>query len=580
MNRTVVAVKMLAILCFVFATNRYLGLDDRVATLIHNFDGYRGVAIFGGLWVVCLAGVLSSGFLPRLWLRVVFAVPLLAGTLIGSACEDAVRREIDYDQILTLLDGMRHVRSAALLHFGSVFGAAILTLLGAAALLFPPGPAGPGLRGGMIGTRLRALLPAVVVAHPLRRRVGVLTSVAVATLPFVVVPAVIVARGGYGVGGLPVQHKVPSLFVVAELAARLAGVERRPVDLTLDGEAPAAAHVVLVVDHGVRGDYLDLNVDRGTTPRLLRRRDRVANFGHAVSAANCSPASNLILRTGAMPADLAAGAQTNPYVWSYARRAGMRTAYLHPSGEASRRSVYMSTSEREQIDEIVSQRGETLAARERHALDTVADLLARPEPHFVMLMKSGLESPYEIRGREGSFRLPPDRERPTVSGSRSAPSYENAVTRHVDRFFEELFSRVRLDNAVLLYTSDHGQNLEGGMTDCSTGDASPVEGMVPMLAVTDHPTWRRRFGQAAERNLNRTSHFNIFATLVVLFGFDRGQVGMRFEPSLLDPTEAEYRFTTGLVTPSPRLVWGGRARLPMHFVPRDILDSGGSARGG
>ena len=580
MNPTVVAVKALAILCFVFATNRYLGLGDRVATLIHNFDGYRGVVIFGGLWAVCLAGVLSSGFLPRLWLRAVFAAPLLAGTLIGSAFEDAVRREIDYDQVLTLLDGMRHVGSAALLHFGSVFGAAILTLLGAAALLFPPGSAGRRSRGGAIGTRLRALLPAAVAAHPLRRRVGLLASVAVAALPFVVVPAVIVARGGYGVGGLPVQHKVPGLFLVAELAARVVGVERRPVDLALDGEALASAHVLLVVDHGVRGDYLDLNVDRGTTPSLLQRRGRIANFGHAVSAANCSPASNLILRTGAMPADLAAGAQTNPYVWSYARRAGRRTAYVHPPGEAAGRSVHMSTAERGHIDEVVSQRGATLAARERHALDTVADLFAGPDPHFVMLMKSGLESPYEIRRREGSFRLPPDRERPTVAGTGPERSYGNAVTRHVDRFFEELFSRVPLDNAVVLYTSDHGQNLEGGVTDCSTGDASPLEGMVPMLAVTDHPTWRRRFEQAAARNLNRTSHFNVFATLLVLFGFDRGQVGMRFEPSLLDPIEAEHRFTTGLVTPSPRLVWGGRARLPMHGVPRDILDRGGSAPGG
>ena len=175
------------------------------------------------MWAVCLAGLLSSGFLPRLWLRAVFAVPLLAGTLIGSAYEDAVRREIDYDQVLTLLDGMRHVRSAALLHFGSVFGAAILTLLGAAALLFPPESAGRGPRGETIGTRLRALLPAAVVAHPLRRHAGLLTAVAVAALPFVVVPAVIVARGGYGVGGLPVQHKVPSLFLVAELAAQVVG---------------------------------------------------------------------------------------------------------------------------------------------------------------------------------------------------------------------------------------------------------------------------------------------------------------------------------------------------------------------
>ena len=242
----------------------------------------------------------------------------------------------------------------------------------------------------------------------------------------------------------------------------------------------------------------------------------------------------------------------------------------------------MSTAERGHIDEVVSQRGETLAARERHALDTVADLLAGPEPHFVMLMKSGLESPYEIRRREGSFQLPPDRERETVAGTRPERSYGNAVTQHVNRFFEELFSRVPLDNAVLLYTSDHGQNLEGGgMTDCSTGDASPLEGMVPMLAVTDHPTWRRRFEQAAERNLNRTGHFNIFATLLVLFGFDRG--AGRDALRAVAPGSESKRSIDSPADSSRRLrAWSGETAPACRctVVPRDILDRGGSAPGG
>lgn len=98
-----------------------------------------------------------------------------------------------------------------------------------------------------------------------------------------------------------------------------------------------------------------------------------------------------------------------------------------------------------------------------------------------------------------------------------------------------------------------------------------------MLAVADRPDWRCRFGQGAVQNLNRTSHFNLFSTLLAFFGYQREQVATRFEPSLLDPIEAEYRFTTGLVTESPRLVVGPRTRLPMHRIPREVLDRRGSS---
>ena len=69
MSRAAIAAKVAGILAFVFLTNRFVDLGDRLDTLIHNFGGYRGVVIFGGLWMVCLAGILAAGFLPRLWLR-------------------------------------------------------------------------------------------------------------------------------------------------------------------------------------------------------------------------------------------------------------------------------------------------------------------------------------------------------------------------------------------------------------------------------------------------------------------------------------------------------------------------------
>ena len=75
--------------------------------------------------------------------------------------------------------------------------------------------------------------------------------------------------------------------------------------------------------------------------------------------------------------------------------------------------------------------------------------------------------------------------------------------------------------------------------------------------------------------MNRTSHFNLFATLLVLFGYDRDQVAAHHEPSLLDAITTSYGFTSGMITPSPRLVVGPRRQqAPLHRIPRAILDGG------
>ena len=296
---------------------------------------------------------------------------------------------------------------------------------------------------------------------------------------------------------------------------------------------------------------------RRTTPSLLGARDRIANFGYAVAAANCSTASNLILRTGARPADLPQGVHTNPYIWSYARRAGMRTVFIR--GSARPLAHGMSFRERRLIDEVVRTEGGTRRARDLRAVDLIGNRLVRGEPQFVIVVKSGIS-------REASSRA-----------KRLDDAYGKAVAFNLDPFFGKLLADVPLDDVVVLYTSDHGQDLldDGSWINCSTSDASPLEALVPMLAITRHPVWRGRFAAAVPRNRNRTSHYNLFATLLALFGYDPAQVADRYEPGLLDAIEAEYGFTTGLVSPSPRTVLGPRGRLPVQRIPPAAFEDGG-----
>lgn len=569
-GRAVAAGKGAGILAFVFlSSQRYADFGDRIEELIRSYDGYLGALAFGLLWVVCLAGTLAAGFLARFWMRVVFALPLLAGALVGMVYEAIAGAAVNYDNASIMREEILLAGSALSFFASPARVAVLLTLLGGVALLTPP-PRPP---------RRPDCAPD---AKPSRRRCGPGFLVAVAAAPFVAVPALIVARGGYGTSGLPVPHTVPSLFAMVELDERLsAAVRREPVRLPLDGAAAPPPHVVLVIDESIRGDWLDLNVERGATPSLQRHRNRVVNFGHAVAAANCSATTNVILRTGAMPSALREDAYTNPWVWDYARRAGMRTVYVEAQTSRPNLRNRLSLRELERIDEFVYQDGETGRDRDLAAVDSIGDFVQRPQPHFIFLVKSGVHFPYDDPDPTERGALSPtiQPERAITARNRLKNSYGNAIARNVDPFFEKLLSEVGFDGTVLLYTSDHGQNLlDDGriMTHCSTDEPGYFEGLVPMLAITQHPRWAAELERAAVRNLNRTSHFNLFATLLVLFGYDRTGVAGRYEPSLFDEIGTAYGFVAKIVTPVPRLLFGRRTELPMHPIPRRILERGAS----
>ena len=573
-GRAAAAVKVAGILAFVFLAGDTRILGDRIEELIRNYDGYLGALAFGLLWVVCLAGTLAAGFLAPFWMRVVFALPLLAGALVGMVYEAVAGVAVDYDNA-SIMRAEILLAGSALSFFASPARVAVLlTLLGGVALLMPPPRPRRHARAG----------PLAPDAKPSRRRCGpgFLGPVAIAAAPFVAVLALIVARGGYGTSGLPVPYTVPILFALVELDERLsAAVRREPVRLPLAGAAAPAPHVVLVIDESVRGDYLDLNVERGATPSLRRHRNRVVNFGHAVAAANCSATTHVILRTGAMPPTLREDAYTNPWVWDYARRAGMRTVYIEAQTSRPNLRNRLSLRELERIDEFVYQDGETRRDRDLAAVDLIGTFVTRPQPQFIFLVKSGVHFPYDEPDPTERARFRPHLrpERAVTGRTRLKNSYGNAIARNVDPFFEKLLSEVGFDETVLLYTSDHGQNLlDNGriMTHCSTDEPSHFEGLVPMLAVTRHPRWTAELERAAARNLNRTSHFNLFATLLVLFGYDRTGVAGRYEPSLFDEIGTAYGFVAKIVTPVPRMLFGGRTELPIHPIPRRILERGAS----
>ncbi len=83
-----------------------------------------------------------------------------------------------------------------------------------------------------------------------------------------------------------------------------------------------------------------------------------------------------------------------------------------------------------------------------------------------------------------------------------------------------------------------------------------------MVLITKHPAWSELAAEWSARNRNRTSHFNIYPTLLLAIGYERKAVLESYGPSLFDPTADPLTFISQFdrFGRSPR--WT-RIRLPV-----------------
>lgn len=90
---------------------------------------------------------------------------------------------------------------------------------------------------------------------------------------------------------------------------------------------PLSRNIILIVDEGVAGQYLDVNSPTGVPTPLSGTwpSARIYNYGLAASVTNCSVGSNVTLRYGGTRNDYQRINGTQPSIWAYARKAGLRT---------------------------------------------------------------------------------------------------------------------------------------------------------------------------------------------------------------------------------------------------------------
>ena len=238
-----------------------------------------------------------------------------------------------------------------------------------------------------------------------------------------------------------------------------ASVHGRPAT----GAGPQPLLVVLVIGESLRADHLGINgYARNTTPQLAALGPELLTFPDVASTANWT--NHAMPAIVSLPADNAENAGN-------ARK--QRASVLQTFGEAGYRTAWLSNQERTSFSRGADVVEHAVNSQDNH-LRTDANLLplmtsfvrqAGPR-QFVVLHMIGSHIPYEERYSAASrvYRptlrelgidapLPADR-------AAAINSYDNTVV-EIDRFLARVIDVLRAESrpAVMLYTSDHGENL-------------------------------------------------------------------------------------------------------------------------
>lgn len=275
---------------------------------------------------------------------------------------------------------------------------------------------------------------------------------------------------------------------------------------------PIADHIVLVIDESVSHDYFS----RVVLPRIRASNSawRVHDFGLATSMSNCSMATNVMLRKLAGADSVALDLYRNPLVWSLARNAGLATWLLDAQLGGFGHNLFDDV-ERSLIDH-------RPWVRTGHDANLVDRLRAAwsGAPSFTLVIKQGAHFPYEKKYPARYASDSPVLSAPYVRGSERRTHYVNAVDYQTGDFFRRLSEVVPAARTIVLYTSDHGQNIEDspGLTHCNSSvGVQAIEGIVPLLILANFDVGG--LAEAATRNRDRMSQFDMVETLRGFLGY-------------------------------------------------------------
>jgi glucan phosphoethanolaminetransferase (alkaline phosphatase superfamily) len=288
---------------------------------------------------------------------------------------------------------------------------------------------------------------------------------------------------------------------------------------------------------------------------------KFVDFGPAASGGVCSNTSNAILRFAAARRDLGPRMNQTPTLWSYAKKAGYRTVFI----DAQARNVgggglqnFMTLAETRDIDQVYRLDGDPVDADE--ALRQIVVKETRGEARvFIYANKEGGHFPYDINYPAQSAKHHPTQTEAGVHTiATNENSYRNAIEWNVNRFMDRLFKDADMTNMALVYTSDHGQQLDPRrLTHCVSTDADARMALVPLLTYTSDPSLTQALKAGAWMSRGKANHFQIAPSLLAFMGYGARDIESHYGESLTQPPAMRPQFTTGDIMGlfSDRVVW-------------------------
>jgi len=495
------------------------------------------------LFGLCLVGIFSAAFIPVAAVRWSFALCISLAGIMVETYQSSVEDHMPYDAFISMINASGSLHEA----WGQYASAIVIGGVQGLLLLL-----GIGLSTHQV-TRLHARK---LVAAPL--------------LVLFVLAGILFVRGGDGARGLPAAYTGAAygLLYGYERSTEVIA-PREPVKLPVVNPVNGDGDIVLLVDESISGQYLDINSDQGVYSGLMDPENGVAthNFGLAVSIAHCSAAVNMTLRHGGTRDDYVRINGSMPSIWAYAKKAGFETVYIDVPRTKRVFNNLMNESELVDIDQWIEFDDVAIQRRDYVSAEALAGFLNDGKRQFIYLQKIGAHFPIHDKYPDAYMRYKPalprgqflhiadtgDRE--GFSGSRESwvtyrNSYRNTLIWNVGAFFDRLLSKADLAGSTIIYTSDHGQNLHerggtGVVTHCSP-DPVPEEGLVP-LVVLDTPQAAGQPGaidwdDAIAEGKDRSSHFQIFPTLLEMMGYEPEAVQAIYGQDLLTANAAPFAF--------------------------------------
>ncbi|WP_434569114.1 sulfatase-like hydrolase/transferase [Pseudomonas sp. Z3-8] len=523
--------ELLLLLYLLRAHDYYL---DRLAALGFGL----ATLLFGAMFVALVLALWMTAYIRQALVRHLFALAMFASAVFFEVYTRVTDSYLTYSQFVSMVYSGGFIQEAAYQYRDVIISAVaggLLLLLG-------------------IGLKPRRRLPLpgyVAITAPL---IGVL-----------LLSGVLFVRAGEGARGLPIMY-TPLAYLnlfIYEAVHNTVG-PRAPVRLVR--QTAAIGHdIVLIIDESIGGNYLDINTPSGVATGLKTPPPgvEILNYGYAASIANCSVDTNVTLRYGGTRGDYMRINSTQPSIWQYARNAGLRTVYIDGQNTGGKRQNLMTELEQQDIDEFVQFDQVRVRDRDMAAAAKLIELMGNDRAELVVVNKVGAHFPvhdkypdafmtYRPALPRGQFEEVADTgRRDGFSGEANdwvlyRNAYQNTLLWNVGEFFQRLFREGNLDNAVLIYTSDHGQDLHergnpGLNTHCG-GDPVEEEGLVPLLVIQGSRLQTLDWRSAWAQNKDRSSHYNIFPTLLRLMGYESAGVTALYGKSLDQPTEDDFTF--------------------------------------